>query len=73
MSDDDLTSYYQGINDRISEIAREAETVRQDVDLNPEEDVLVASQPFVAGRNGQTLLKRREVVSQEMRRRGLSP
>ena len=71
MSDAELVSYYQGINDRIKEIqagTREdahQSTVRQDDHL--------ARMPYIAGGEAWSLEQKRTKVHKEMDRRGLHP
>lgn len=71
MSDDDLISYYHGINDRLKAIQdRMRETDRQGTIL--EQDQL-SKMPFIIGGEVWELEQRRECVRRELVRRKLAP
>lgn len=71
MSDDDLISYYHGVNDRLKEIqegTREAD--RQGTVM--EQDQL-AKMPYIIGGEAWEMEKKRERIRRELNRRNLTP
>lgn len=71
MSDDELLSYYHGINDRIKDIDHEIKS-REQTDVT-EHDRIVSNQPFYLGGEGYTLVRKKNLVLKELRRRKLAP
>jgi len=71
MSDDDLLSYYHGINDRLKEIqtgTREAD--RQGTILEADQ---LSKMPYIIGGEAWALEQKREKARRELARRNLKP
>ena len=71
MSDAELVSYYQGINDRIKEI--QAGTREDDHQSTVRQDDHLARMPYIAGGDAWRLEQKQAKVRKEMTRRGLQP
>lgn len=71
LSDDELLSYYYGINDRIRDIDREIKNGKQH-DLT-EHDRVVSQQPFYFGGEGYDLVQKKNLILKELRKRRISP
>ena len=69
MSDAQLVSYYQGINDRIKEI--QAGTREDDHQRTVRQDDQLAKMPYIAGGEAWRLEQQQAKVRKEMTRRGL--
>jgi hypothetical protein len=71
MSDEDLISYYHGINDRLKEIQRG--TRDEDRQGTVTEEDPLARMPFIFGGQAWELEQKRERISRELNRRNLTP
>lgn len=71
MSDSELLHYYYGINDRIKDVAN-SEKMEERPGLT-EHDHLIRSQTFFVGGEGYGLIQKREVILEELNKRGISP
>jgi hypothetical protein len=71
MSDEELISYYHGINDRLKEIQQGTRDADRQGTVT-EQDQL-AKMPYIIGGEAWELEQKRERVSRELNRRNLQP
>jgi hypothetical protein len=72
MSDDELTSYYQGITDRLRDVERDNERERYEADYNPENLVSPQSNVYFVT-PAYSLMKKQKAILEELNRRGIKP
>jgi hypothetical protein len=71
MSDSDLVSYYQGLNDRIKDI--ENKQILERSSRETEHERMVSQSTFIISGEGHDLVEKQKAAYREIRRRNLSP